>query len=279
MMAPEVVMGEKYSFTADYYGLGVLTYELLIGNPPFSGEQSKKELVNKIVNVHPTIPNNISPNLEDFLRGLLTKDPSKRLGAKGYKEILEHPWLAGIDFGKVKARSWPACFDMAERLADLKFKRVYQINNESENEIVEPVGPSGEYSFAYGGDNKSQPMIKARYFSALKENKPNFSRFNSIAGQMNKIPFISEMMGQSFDTATNIVTNVLFSESASMNSRNSEHGQFKAFHTLKYLIAPSKKDEIEDDYDESGIPVDFNPVTKQVKQYRMLTKANMKSVQ
>lgn len=50
---------------------------------------------------------NVSPACQEFIRGLLVINPAKRLGCgkTGWQEVKEHPWLAGLDWDAVKARS------------------------------------------------------------------------------------------------------------------------------------------------------------------------------
>lgn len=106
-MAPEVMTGHGYNYLADYYSLGVLAYEMLIGVPPFQKGQDefKEEFLQKVIMKRPKIPSNLSTECRSFVLGLLDKDPTHRLGAKkGIKELTGHPWLAGMDFEAIVSR-------------------------------------------------------------------------------------------------------------------------------------------------------------------------------
>lgn len=109
-MAPEIVTGTGYNILADYYSLGSLAYELVVGVPPFQRiAGNAKEIFKNIVNKKPTIPPHLSEECRSFIQGLLEKKPHERLGAKeGFKELISHPWLAGIDFDQLAARTAPA---------------------------------------------------------------------------------------------------------------------------------------------------------------------------
>ena len=70
--APELLRREEYDFAADYWQLGVLLYELLFADVPFSE-------VKKIVKSALELPRAVSPACCDLLYKLFEKDPSKRI--------------------------------------------------------------------------------------------------------------------------------------------------------------------------------------------------------
>jgi len=92
-VAPEVLRGEVYDHSVDLWSVGVITYILLCGFPPFWGE-SQGELFDKILSVHFDFPDpewtNVSADAKDFISHLLVKDPAERFTAK---QCLEHKWI------------------------------------------------------------------------------------------------------------------------------------------------------------------------------------------
>ena len=104
-MAPEVLFNKDHDYSVDFFSLGVILYELLMGKRPYHGH-NKKELRKDIVTRQARINEENIP--EDFVRsktffdcinfinGLLERKKERRLGNNGFKEIKEHPWL--IDF-------------------------------------------------------------------------------------------------------------------------------------------------------------------------------------
>jgi serine/threonine protein kinase len=108
---PEVIKGEKYSFNFDWWGFGVLLYEMLFGVPPFIEKSGNKgSLFKKICSNEPNFGMNgvcLSKDAEDLLKSLLCKDLSQRIKPD---DIPKHPFYTskGINFedvlkGKVKA--------------------------------------------------------------------------------------------------------------------------------------------------------------------------------
>lgn len=74
-MAPEQFYG-KYSYSSDIYSLGIMLYELLIGNRPFSG--SPREIMIKHINQTPVFPKNLPSSLGLILKKALQKLPQHR---------------------------------------------------------------------------------------------------------------------------------------------------------------------------------------------------------
>jgi serum/glucocorticoid-regulated kinase 2 len=86
----------------DWWCLGILTYEMMVGFTPFVGGDSKtvySSIRSKPVAFPDPAKHGIimSHECKDFIRNLLIKDPNKRLGSKGgVNTVLKHPWLSSI---------------------------------------------------------------------------------------------------------------------------------------------------------------------------------------
>ena len=94
-MAPETMENQfnenKYNTKADLWSLGAITYELLIGHPPFY-ENNIKGLMDKIKDGIYTLPKNKKISLEiiSFINGLLQFNPDKRMN---WEQIKKHPFI------------------------------------------------------------------------------------------------------------------------------------------------------------------------------------------
>jgi calcium/calmodulin-dependent protein kinase I len=94
-VAPEVLQATGYDKEVDMWSIGVITYILLCGFPPFYNE-NLPELFEQILKADYDFPadywKDVSEEAKDFIRKLLVVDNSKRLTGKA---ALQHPWLTG----------------------------------------------------------------------------------------------------------------------------------------------------------------------------------------
>lgn len=92
-VAPEVLTNTGYGPGVDLWSIGVITYILLCGFPPFYGD-TIPEMFEQIMSGKFDFPaeywGSISSNAKDFISKLLVVDTKKRLTAQ---QALDHPWL------------------------------------------------------------------------------------------------------------------------------------------------------------------------------------------
>eukprot|EP00043_Microstomoeca_roanoka_P030150 m.24917 g.24917 ORF g.24917 m.24917 type:complete len:465 (-) comp9772_c0_seq1:87-1481(-) len=110
-LAPEVILDSDYGLAVDWWGLGIVMYEMLSGRLPFNS-QDYEELFELIITQEVAFPSVIQEPATDLIGKLLHKDPAQRLGggARDGREIQEHPWFAPLDFDKLYRREIPAPF-------------------------------------------------------------------------------------------------------------------------------------------------------------------------
>lgn len=82
-----------YSYEVDWWALGIMTYELLTGTPPFGlyNEDIYERIMAGLSEVSFA---EVSPVAGDFIEKLLSPDPGVRLGHNGVSEVLAHPFLS-----------------------------------------------------------------------------------------------------------------------------------------------------------------------------------------
>lgn len=92
-VAPEVLKRQGYGHEVDMWSLGVITYILLCGYPPFF-DQNNTELFKKIMSGRFQFDrpwwDNVSDKAKDFIKKLLVLDPTQRWTAT---QALSHPFI------------------------------------------------------------------------------------------------------------------------------------------------------------------------------------------
>jgi len=88
-MSPELVREKPYNHTVDLWSLGVILFELYVGQPPFCTD-NMYSLIKLIVSSEVQYPDTCSPEFRSFLQGLLVKDCQKRLQ---WPNLLNHPFV------------------------------------------------------------------------------------------------------------------------------------------------------------------------------------------
>ncbi|XP_042489167.1 serine/threonine-protein kinase 38-like [Macadamia integrifolia] len=102
-IAPEVLLKKGYGMECDWWSLGAIMYEMLVGYPPFYSEEPMSTC-RKIVNwrTHLKFPEEakLSPEAKDLICKLLC-NVEQRLGTKAAHEIKAHPWFKVIKWDRL----------------------------------------------------------------------------------------------------------------------------------------------------------------------------------
>ncbi|KAH0850421.1 LOW QUALITY PROTEIN: hypothetical protein HID58_095578 [Brassica napus] len=105
-LAPEILLGMGHGKTADWWSVGVILFEVLVGIPPFNAE-TPQQIFENIINRDipwPNVPEEISYEAYDLINKLLTENPVQRLGATGAGEAMFVPSAEPQDTSYVMSR-------------------------------------------------------------------------------------------------------------------------------------------------------------------------------
>eukprot|EP00088_Acartia_fossae_P047646 TRINITY_DN5169_c0_g1_i8.p1 TRINITY_DN5169_c0_g1~~TRINITY_DN5169_c0_g1_i8.p1 ORF type:complete len:609 (-),score=178.46 TRINITY_DN5169_c0_g1_i8:311-2137(-) len=117
-IAPEILRAEDYSFSVDWWALGVLLYEMLAGRSPFDivgatdnpDQNTEDYLFQVILEKTIRIPRSLSVKAASILKGFLNKNPADRLGCNregGFMEITAHPFFKTIEWELLEQKQIP----------------------------------------------------------------------------------------------------------------------------------------------------------------------------
>jgi serine/threonine protein kinase len=86
-MAPEVMCKQNHGYAVDYFALGVILYEMMLGRRPYTGK-NRKEIRDRIFDkqvciIKAEIPEGWSIEAADFINKLIQRKPALRLGLQG----------------------------------------------------------------------------------------------------------------------------------------------------------------------------------------------------
>jgi len=106
-VSPEMLTGQPYTKAVDWWSVGTVIFEMTNGLPPFYADDPA-EMYEKILTSELQIPDHFSPELADFVRQMLTRDPVKRL--QDPLKIRSHAWFKSIEWEKLERMEFPAPF-------------------------------------------------------------------------------------------------------------------------------------------------------------------------
>ncbi|KAF6776415.1 hypothetical protein AHF37_04528 [Paragonimus kellicotti] len=159
-VAPEVILNKGHDFAADYWSLGILTFELLTGTPPFQASEPIKIYMKTLKGIDALgLAQNkyICLKALQFIRRLCRFNPSERLGVgkHGIQEIRSHKYFQGFDWAAIAKQSLPTPFKV--KASHISFLEIGQPERQSQAAAVEHLHFLTDLSF-YGRFQLNGPL-------------------------------------------------------------------------------------------------------------------------
>lgn len=101
-MAPEIMCRQNHGVAVDFYALGIIAYEMMIGKRPYTGKD-RKEIRDNVLKEQASIKKSMIPDgwsieAADFINKLIQRKPANRIGLNGSEELKQHVWLKNFDW-------------------------------------------------------------------------------------------------------------------------------------------------------------------------------------
>ncbi|RUS83851.1 hypothetical protein EGW08_008392 [Elysia chlorotica] len=165
-VAPEVILRSGYGKPVDWWSMGIILYEFLVGCVPFFGD-TPEELFSQVVNEDIQWPDEeewqVRDDAKDLILGLLQHDPLHRLGTAGAQEVKEHIFFHALNW---------------ENLLRQKAEFVPQLDNEEDTSYFD----SRTDRYNHELDTETEDDGEDLLFHSFSSCSPRYSRVYSQPG-------------------------------------------------------------------------------------------------
>ncbi len=189
-IAPEVILRQGYGKPVDWWSMGIILYEFLIGCVPFFGE-TPEELFAHTINDNIEWPEEedwpVPPESKDIITALLHQNPLDRLGVAGAVEVKEHYYFSDLDWNsllRMKADFIPQLED--EEDVSYFDTRTERYNHELEEETEESAEASSSHQETRGSSAEDTDDTQS-LFASFTSASP---RYRKVTGGRNSAGLI-----------------------------------------------------------------------------------------
>jgi serum/glucocorticoid-regulated kinase 2 len=162
-MAPEVMARKNHSFCVDFYALGIIIYECIMGRRPYLGK-TRKEIKEKILSKQAVIkrekiPDKFKYSKEciDLCNKLIQRKMDKRIGFDGAKEIKNHSWFRDFDWEGILEKRIKAPFLPNSKLNNFDEKHVLKNDMIFDSKEIEMLNEREVQKYFQGYEFKGNP--------------------------------------------------------------------------------------------------------------------------
>ncbi|KAL3329090.1 hypothetical protein AABB24_036276 [Solanum stoloniferum] len=206
-IAPEVLLKKGYGCECDWWSLGAIMYEMLVGYPPFYSDEPMSTC-RKIVNwrTHLKFPEEakLSPEAKDLICKLLC-NVEQRLGTRGADEIKAHPWFKGVEWDK---------------LYQMKAAFIPEVNGELDTQNFEKFEEGDNQIPTAAKSGPWRKMLSSKDVNFMGYTYKNFEIVND-----NDVSQMAELKKKS-NKAKRPTVKSLFSEDSEATDSQQAHGSF-----------------------------------------------------
>ncbi|CAN6479491.1 unnamed protein product [Victoria cruziana] len=169
-IAPEVLLKKGYGMECDWWSLGAILYEMLVGYPPFYSDEPMstcKKIVNWRAYLKFPEEAKLSEEAKDLISRLLCS-VEQRLGTKGADEIKAHPWFEGVQW---------------DRLYQMEAAFIPEVNDELDTQNFEEFEETGDQMQTPSRAGPWRKMLSSKDINFVGYTYKNFEIVNDqVAG-------------------------------------------------------------------------------------------------
>ena len=243
-MSPEVMRGKNHSFPVDFFAIGVIGYEFMLGKRPYYGKNRKeiKEqmLSRQAIIKKEEIQKGWSPESADFINRLLMRKPEMRLGAKGVKELKEHSWLKYYPWDELMKKTLPAPFMPEKRdNFDKRYcESVEKITEETKMRYEEiMMGKTIKEAFVNFYFNKDEIKRSEIVSNQITVKDTTNSNIISKQNSNSNTPKSKNHIIKNSNNSSNLLPRTLLNNKASSNANNNSTNNNNSSNTLEQSIS------------------------------------------
>ncbi|XVF32370.1 hypothetical protein REPUB_Repub17cG0076200 [Reevesia pubescens] len=202
-IAPEVLLKKGYAMECDWWSLGAIMFEMLVGYPPFYSDDpisTCRKIVNWRSHLKFPVEAMLSAEAQDLISKLLC-NVNQRLGSKGAGEIKDHPWFQGVDWDRIYQMDAAFIPEVNDELDTQNFEKF----DESENQSQIPL-KSGPW----------RKMLSSKDINFVGYTYKNFEIINDY-----QVPGMAELKKKSIKTSRPSIKSLFDGESESSDISDS----------------------------------------------------------
>ena len=204
-MPPEILFSDSLNFCADYFSLGVICYEIMMGKIPYMSKNldgmKKLVMANQVQIKKFSIPEGWSESAADFINKLIQRKQFKRLGYNGIEEIKNHPWIKDTNWKEIYLHNMKSPFipelnkrnfyfndkrrESQETSITLERYQIIELNKDYKNKFDE-FYYFNKYSMKYKKENKNNGFINPHKKYEADNNKDDNERINNTNNKHEK---------------------------------------------------------------------------------------------
>ncbi|KAL9239738.1 hypothetical protein vseg_014032 [Gypsophila vaccaria] len=218
-IAPEVLLKKGYGMECDWWSLGAIMFEMLVGYPPFYSDDPMTTC-RKIVNwrTHLKFPEEVmlTPEAKDLISKLLC-NVDQRLGSNGADEIKVHPWFDGVDW---------------ERIYEMEAAFIPEVNDELDTQNFEKFDEADDHLQSTSKTGPWRKMLSSKDLNFVGYTYKNFEIVNDY-----QVPDIAELKKKDTKPKRPSIKS-LFEEDSSDSSEAATSGDQSVEGCLPKLLPP-----------------------------------------